>query len=250
MGPQNILIINEDSQLNIDLHNNIRDLLPDPTITIRKANSERINTYISKMRPDLILMNINAEKTKIYHILNANRHLNFQLILFGDAIKFETNLFRYNPIDFINLPIEMKYLKYSVQRAQKRIKEIKHAENFLTQKSKNDSDFILKIASIEGFNFIHVNNIMRLEADGPYTHIHLVNGKKLVSSTNLGKYEKLLWQKSLKNHIRFFRIHYKHIINLNQVSEYINQKGSIMLGDGSILKIAQRRIREFKLIWQ
>ena len=70
-----------------------------------------------------------------------------------------------------------------------------------------------------GFNIVNINQIIRLEADSNYTRVILSNGKKLMVSWTLKRFEKLL---SLPV---FFRSHRSYIIHLDFVRELVTKDG-------------------------
>lgn len=71
-----------------------------------------------------------------------------------------------------------------------------------------------------GFEVIEFDEIIRLEADGPYTRVILGNHKyKLVSHT-LKDFEDTLPGE------KFYRIHKSHLINLKCIKAYSNISGN------------------------
>lgn len=114
-----------------------------------------------------------------------------------------------------------------------------------SQNSNQDAQFktcIKKIAvpTLEGFIFIEADEILRFEAKGTYTYIFTCNGKKIISSKNLGEYEYHLLG------MPFFRIHQSHLINLNKMQRYLKGRGgTVIMEDGTQIEVASRRRNEF-----
>lgn len=110
--------------------------------------------------------------------------------------------------DFICKPID----KTELQRvARKLIAAIRQE----TKTDKKESSKPLLLKTTEGHHYISSENILFLEADSNYTSIQLTDGKKLLSSINLGRIrEQLLTE-------RFVRISRKHVINKSHLS-FIN----------------------------
>lgn len=66
--------------------------------------------------------------------------------------------------------------------------------------------------TIEGHHYVAINEVLYLEADSNYTHLVLKDGKKLLSSVNLGKIHEQFPKEN------FVRISRKYIINKNYLT--------------------------------
>ena len=88
--------------------------------------------------------------------------------------------------------------------------------------------------------FVVIKDIIRLEAKGSYTVIHLQNKEQLLTTRNIKEYEMMLPESI------FFRAHNSHIINLLQIKKYHKGRGgSVIMEDGSAIDVASRRREEF-----
>lgn len=86
------------------------------------------------------------------------------------------------------------------------------------------------------------NEITYLEADINYTIFHLKNGKKMISSFTLKKYETDLQLNG------FLRVHKSFLLN-PQFIKHFNQngkKGTIQLTNGKILEVSRRKLTMVK----
>lgn len=79
--------------------------------------------------------------------------------------------------------------------------------------------------------------IVLLEGDGNYTHIHYSCGRKTLSSYTLGKYEKLFND--------FCRVSRKHLVNPKFISEVkvLNSNTMLVLKNGKQVKVPRRRAK-------
>ncbi len=84
------------------------------------------------------------------------------------------------------------------------------------------------------------NDILYLRGDINYTEFHLVDGKKIVSSSTLLKHQEKL--------ISFIRVSKSHLVNPVFVKVLMHQGcyASIILTDGSEFKVSRRRIPTVK----
>jgi two-component system LytT family response regulator len=91
----------------------------------------------------------------------------------------------------------------------------------------------------DGLVILPVQHLVRLEADGGYTYVHKVQGRKQLVSRRLGDLQRLLPASG------FFRCHHGHVINLAFVAKLIRAGGHrILLTTGESVMVARRRWKE------
>lgn len=110
--------------------------------------------------------------------------------------------------DFICKPID----KTELQSVMRKLIAAIH-QNEKPEKPVETKPLLLK--TTEGHHYLIPDNILFLEADGNYTSIQLSDGKRLMSSINLGRIQEELLPS------QFARISRKHIINKSHLS-FIN----------------------------
>ena len=80
----------------------------------------------------------------------------------------------------------------------------------------------ISIHTKEGLEIVQLSNIIYLQAFSNYTIIHLKEGHKITATDTLHEFELLL-----PNPL-FIRVHRSHIINIHNLSKYLNV-GSVLL---------------------
>jgi two-component system LytT family response regulator len=88
---------------------------------------------------------------------------------------------------------------------------------------------------------IHLDVILYLQSEGSYTTFFIEGGKKIMTSKNIGFYEKKL---PLNN---FFRIHHSIIVNTDKIERVeVGKKNNIYLRNNKImLPISTRKVSSF-----
>jgi two-component system LytT family response regulator len=95
----------------------------------------------------------------------------------------------------------------------------------------------LAIPTQEGFELIHVDRIISLEADDNYTHVFLKDKKKVTASRTLKEVEE-----QLRDFPNFVRVHHSFMVNMNEVTKYIRGEGGyLVLSDGSTVNVSRSR---------
>eukprot|EP01035_Chromulina_nebulosa_P003196 gene3196-4347_t len=85
------------------------------------------------------------------------------------------------------------------------------------------------VPASDGLVFVAKHDIITLNAEGSYTTLVLVGGKKILSTRHLKEYEESLPPGY------FIRVHHSHIINLEHVIHYQRgEGGAVSMTDGSV----------------
>ena len=84
--------------------------------------------------------------------------------------------------------------------------------------------------------FVVVDQILRCQGEGNYTHVFLTCGEKYMVCKALKEFDELL------SDYNFLRVHQSHLINLNEVKSYVKTDGGyIKMKDGESVSISRQR---------
>ena len=238
-------VIIDDETRNIKLMKNILSKFCPQVHLIGDANNGQTGQeLIRQKKPELVFLDIEMPYGNGFDLLNALMPINFEVIFVTAFDKYVLQALKYSALDYLLKPINIDELKGAVQNAELRIQKNsvnQQLSNLLDNFKKQESG-LKKIAvpTSGGFDFILIDDIIRCEALGAYTKIHINDSKKIVVSKPLKDYETILPEDI------FFRIHNSHLINLNYIKKYNRGRGGIVeLDDGSIIEVAIRRKDEF-----
>jgi len=99
----------------------------------------------------------------------------------------------------------------------------------------------IALPTLEGIHFEKVKEIIRLEANGNYTFIHLINNRKILVSKTLAEIEN-----KLHHHPRFVRVHRSNTINLDLLTKYVRGKGGyVEMENGIQVTVSASRKQDF-----
>ena len=112
-------------------------------------------------------------------------------------------------------------------------------------KSPNLDHDLFAIIEHDGRSFVKISNVVQLIAEGACTWVVFQDGNKILTTKNIGYYERVLPnpENSIQN--KFYRIHHKHLINLSYMKKYSRVEKTIYLLTNERIPIAQRRTKEF-----
>ena len=94
----------------------------------------------------------------------------------------------------------------------------------------------MSISALDGVYFVNIKEIIRLEAEDNYTHIFLQSGDRITASKTIKSYEDMLAPFS------FYRVHKRHVINLNFMRKFVKGDGGyLIMDDGIKIEVSRRR---------
>jgi two-component system, LytTR family, response regulator len=199
---------------------------------------------IQDTRPDLVLLDIEMAQGNAFDLLNQLQPLTFRVIFVTAFDNYAIRAFKYSAVDYLLKPVDIDDLRSAISRVQDRPLEkdlslqmrtlLDHVGNLQIAQQK------MAIPTITGLLFVPVQDILRFEAKGNYTNIHLDNTETIMATKTIKEYEDALPESI------FYRIHNSHIINLSRIKEYQKGRGgSVVMEDGSVIEVATRRREEF-----
>lgn len=196
-------------------------------------------------KPDVIFLDFLLKDDLFFELLDQLEFSIPKLVFISGQQDYAVKAFKHNAIDFILKPIDFNAIILAVYKVIKRTEmersyQNQKINNISILNSFNQSNDFVAIASLDKIELILMSEIIFCQANGKYTNFFLLNGKKIMSSRNLGEYGTLL------DNNYFFRIHHSYIINLRQISKISKKDGYFCeFSNGIILPVAKRRQEDF-----
>lgn len=197
---------------------------------------------IKRLKPDLIFLDVEMPDGTGFNLLDQIGEINFEVIFTTAYEQYAVKAFKFSALDYLMKPVNSEQLVNAVSRFENR--KNKSDSNvqlqLLLSNLKNIKGGIHKMAipTLEGLILLDVNEILRLESDGNYTHFITSKTKHIVSKS-LKEYEELLSDNN------FLRIHQSHLINLNCAKKYIRGEGGfVVMNDGTSIPVSARKKHE------
>lgn len=233
-------VIIDDEPRNIKLiAGMISDHCPELELVGTTDDTTEVLPLIQNQNPSLLLLDIEFPSGTIFPVLEKLPQKNFQVIFITAHNTYAAEAFDQSVADYILKPVTVEKLVRAVKRATKNLQspdntDIQRLVEAL--KSRRDPHVKIPLPSSDGILFIDESDIIRCEASGRYTIIHLEGKRKLTVTRTLKEIEALL------NPVYFFRAHNSHIINLSLVKKYhYGRGGSLELEDGSLVEVSSSR---------
>lgn len=246
------IIIDDEELARENLQLLLSEFCPEVEVIGKGENVEEARALIEEKKPEAVFLDIRMPSGEEgLELLEDAKLGRFQIVFVTAFKEHAIKAFNINSIHYILKPIDIDDLKEAV------VKLLNYKELFLQDNSnletyieslKNLSENIhyqnestkITVSHSKGIKIIDDNDILYLEGDGNCTNIHFIDETAFFDTRTLKVYDDILNQK------KFYRIHKKYIINLNNLTDYLSEEGSYaQLQNGVKLPVARARIADF-----
>ncbi len=218
-----------------------------PTLTIVRACADPREAIeaVLELQPDLLLLDIEMPELSGFDVLEKTRPTVQSEVIFATAHNdYALRAFKFASVDYLLKPVEAAELVAAVARASERIREKKRSLelDFLLDNHRHahSQPPKLSLPTSTGLSFVHLTDVIYLEAQGAYTRFYLQGKKEVLVSRNIGFYEEIL-----SDH-HFVRIHDRYMVNLVYVERYDKGEGGVVVvSNGAALDVSRRRKEGF-----
>ena len=202
----------------------LNNQFPDLEVIFKAINLKDAKEKILYQTPDLLYLDIELGDGTAFELFEQILKLKTQVIFITAYDQYAIKAIKNNAVDYILKPINEEEFTTATSKALDRL-----------QFSKEESNEIM-LPSTHGLRKIKISDIIRCEADSNYTLIYLMDKSKIIVSKTLQEFEE-----QFANY-NFIRIHHKHLINLNHLTNYIKGKGGqVRMSDDSLIDVSIRR---------
>lgn len=201
---------------------------------------------IHELQPDLVFLDVEIPYGNAFDVLEACQKQKFETIFVTAYSEYALKALNASASYYLLKPLNIEELIKSVKVVEE---QLNHREQFnrteiLLQQMKSPEQKLqrLVIPTIHGFEVVHLNEVLRLQANGNFTDIFLQNGQKKMACRFLKHYEDLL-------SFPFMRVHRSHLINCDFVKAY-NKGGFIEMHNGDEVELSASYKEEFLNIFK
>lgn len=246
-APTTVFLVDDEPKA-IETHTKaINGFLEQVSVVGSATTVDEAHEKILSVQPDLVLLDIEMGTGSGFQLLEKFEQIDFQVAFVTAHEAYALKAIKFSAIDYIVKPASIDDLRALVAKVEKR----------KASESRNDSgdrvsqmlgniftpdrgEHKLTLAIADGYEFVKVNDILYLKADGSYTHFTLQGGEHIVTSKNLKFFEGLL------DEYGFFRIHNSTLINTKFIKRLIKSAGgSVVMENGEEFSISKSRKQEF-----
>lgn len=237
------VIIEDELAAREALKNYLSKYCPQVEIIGEAQNSREGIELLHKLKPQLAFLDVEMPFGNAFDVLEGCKELQFETIFVTAFSEYSLRALNQSAAYYLLKPISIEELVTAVNKVHQQIlKEENFNRNQIIlnnyrEPSPEKQQIILP--TLEGFEVVKMEDIIRLRGNGNFTDIHLQNGNKKMVCRFLKHFAEML-------PYPFVRVHRSHIINLRFVNTYNKAHGGyVTLLDGSEVEISAGYKNEF-----
>jgi len=222
----------------------IEEALP-VEIVAEAGNAIEAFDLIQELKPELLLLDIEMPEKSGLELAEQllENEINCEIVFTTAYSEYAIQAFRLSAIDYLLKPVQESDLKEAIEKVnhKKKLTFDQTRLKTLTQNLKETKPQNLCLPVSNGYEYINLQDIEYLAAEGAYVNIVLTNAREIMVSKNLKHFETLL-----EGFEQFIRVHRSFIINKNHVKSVgKGEKTMIIMQSNQAIDLARDRKQDF-----
>ena len=223
------------------LKNYLSKYCPQVEIIGEAQNIKEAVPMLHNLQPQLVFLDVEMPFGNAFDVLEACKDLQFETIFVTAFSEYSLRPLNQSAAYYLLKPISIEELIVAVNKVHQQI--LNHEifnrnkiilENF--RETKPEKQQVI-LPTLEGFEVVKMEEIVRLRGNGNFTDIYLQNGNKKMVCRFLKYFSDIL-------PLPFLRVHKSHIVNLGSVKSY-NKGGFLTLNDNSEIEVSATYKEDF-----
>lgn len=232
------VIIDDEPRARETIKNMLMLYCPDLEIAGEAASVASGVGLINELQPDLVLLDIKMPDGTGFDLLKQLPSIDFSLVFITAFDEYAVKAFKFSAVDYLLKPIDPDELVSTIDRVKQQKKsdkvDLSVVLNNLRDLKKENKKLVLK--TTESIFVVSIQEIIRCEASGNYTHFYLSSEHPILVSHTLKDYEEMLKGYS------FLRVHQSHLVNLEHIKRYDKSDGGMLvMTDNKTVPVATRK---------
>lgn len=215
------------------LRNYLTKYCPQVEILGEAQNIKEAVPMIAELQPQLVFLDVEMPFGNAFDVLEATKDFHYETIFITafseyslQALNKSASYYILKPIDIQELILAVNKVAESLENKQELNRNKILLENLKLKPEKQQ----LILPTLQGFDVVKTEDIVRLQADGNFTQVYLNNNTKKMVCRFLKHFDDLLESP-------FVRVHRSHIINTDFVKSY-HKSGTATLSDETEIEVS------------
>lgn len=235
------LIVDDAQKARTLLRLMLAEYAPDVEVIGEAENVEQANNLIEHFSPDVLFLDIEMPGKSGLQLAEQlkNNHFKGSIVFITAYNEHALKAFRLSAIDYLLKPLQEQHLIEALDKLrEKHLKKEFSAElDILQHNLTTPTAPKIAIPIVGGIDYLLLNEIRFIEADGAYIRIHLTTSEIKVYSKNLKYIEN-----ALEGQTNFIRVHRTYIVNRDCVQRLLKGDNAFLgLNSGEQIPISRER---------
>lgn len=237
------VIVEDEPAAREALKNYLAKYCPQIEITGEAHNCKDAIPLLHDLEPQLVFLDVEMPFGNAFDVLEGCKDLYFETIFVTAFSEYSLRALNQSAAYYLLKPVSIEELILAVNKVQQHIinKEVFNRNKILVEnfrETKPEKQQVI-LPTLEGFEVVKMEDIIRLQGNGNFTDIYLKDKSKKMVCRFLKHFSEIL-------PYPFIRIHKSHIVNFNFVKSYHkNSGGYVTLEDGTEIEISSSYKEDF-----
>ena len=237
------VIVEDEKAAREALKSYISKYCPQIEIVGEAENAKNAVELIHQLEPQLVFLDVEMPFGNAFDVLENCKDTYFETIFVTAFSEYSLRALNQSAAYYLLKPISIEELILAVNKVQNHIinREIFNRNQILLENfhEKQTEKQRVILPTLEGFEVVRLEEIVRLQGNGNFTDIYLISKTKKMVCRFLKHFSEIL-------PYPFVRVHKSHIINVNFIKSYHkNSGGYVILEDGNEIEISSTYKNEF-----
>jgi two-component system LytT family response regulator len=242
------VIVEDETAAREALKSYLKKYCPQVEIIGEAQNIKEAVPLLHNVKPQLVFLDVEMPFGNAFDVLEACQDIHFETIFVTAFSEYSLKALNTSAAYYLLKPISIEDLVIAVNKVQEQIlkSELFNRNKIILEnfKEKKPEKQQVILPTLEGFEVVKAEAIIRLQGNGNFTDVYLENGQKKMICRFLKHFEEIL-------SFPFLRIHKSHIVNTHFIKSY--QKGNggtITLTDGSEIDVSPGYKEDFLKVFK
>ncbi len=237
-----VLVEDEQAAL-VALENYIRKFCPQVEVIGTAQNSKEAVTVLHELQPQLVFLDVEMPFGNAFDVLDACQDLQFETIFVTAFSEYSLKALNQSAAYYLLKPVSIEELIIAVNKVQQELQrqQLINRNQIIVanaKESKPEKQQVI-LPTLDGFDVVKMEEIVRLKGNGNFTDVYLTDGRKKMVCRFLKHFTEIL-------PLPFLRVHKSHVINIHFVKSYHKGTGGyVTLHDGTEVEVSAAYKEQF-----
>jgi two-component system, LytTR family, response regulator len=244
----NAVIVEDEEAARAALSNYIQKFCPQVKIIGSAQNCKEAIEILHILQPQLVFLDVEMPFGNAFDVLDGCQDLNFETIFVTAFSEYSLKALNQSAAYYLLKPISIEELIIAVNKVQQQLQNLQifNRNRIIVENSKESKPEKQQVIlpTVDGFEVVKMEDIVRLKGNGNFTDVYLADGSKKMVCRFLKHFTDIL-------PFPFVRIHKSHVINIHCVKSYRKSAGGyVVLNDGTEVEVSTAYKEQFLTLFQ
>lgn len=230
------VIVEDETAAIAALQSYLQKFCPQVQVTGTARNSREAIEVLHQLTPQLVFLDVEMPFGNAFDVLEGCQNLRFETIFVTAFSEYSLKALNQSAAYYLLKPVSIEELIVAVNKVQQQLhnQQLLNRNQIIMENAREDNPARQQVIlpTVDGFDVVRMEEIVRLKGNGNFTDVYLTSGHKKMVCRFLKHFAEILTHP-------FIRVHKSHIINIHYVKSYHKGSGGyVCLNDGSEIEVS------------